>query len=361
MDFELNEEQRMIRGLIERFAEDRYKPHHRGPCSDEAHDSVSGNWQLLADLGVLALPFSISDGGLGRGVDDIVVLMEAVGRGMISEPILTEILVAGALLANAGSAEQKAKWLKPMMEGKCRVGFSFAEHGARWTLSKADTRVLDGKISGSKTFAPADADIYIVTAADRSGVNLYLIDVKSAGVSRRNYRLIDGSLACELVLDAVPSEPLTSDPLAAEDIIDDARIAICAEMLGLMQALFDRTLGYVRERKQFGVPVGKFQAVQHRLVDRLRDIEQSRSLIHRGLLSKGECRSAVIAGMKSHISRAAIRVGEDSIQFHGGMGITNELDVGQGHKRLLYLSTLFGDADHELARYNRLMREDALH
>lgn len=356
MDFALNDDQMMMKALVERFVADRYAPGQRAQWRAMERGYSPENWALLADTGLLALPFAEEEGGLGGGPVEIVTVMEAMGRGLVAEPYLAEILVAGRLLASAGSAAQTAEWIAPLIAGERHLGLAFAEQGARWSLDRPETRMTAGGLVGAKTFAPGGVYAYIVTAMADDGPALFLVDAGAQGLSRREYRLVDGSVACEMRFDSVAAEVLVGGFDRLAPVLDEARLAACAEMIGIADALFAATLDYVRQRRQFGTAIGSFQAIQHRLADLYAGMEQGRSHLYRAALSQPAERGAVIAAAKAYIAAMTVRLGEECIQFHGGMGVSDELDIGQGHKRLLLLATLFGDVDHEIARYNAALR-----
>ncbi len=356
MDFELTDEQQMLRTLVERFNTSRRKPvSHASPRPAPGH--YAENWALLAEMGLLAVPFDASHGGLGGGAVDIITAMEAFGRGLAAEPVLHEI-VAGTLLQAAGNAEQVALWLPRVIDGSTHVAMAQAEHAARFSLHRCETRFLQGRLHGAKTCVPACADVYIVTAQGESALQLVLVPADAAGLSRRDYRLVDGSFASELTFDGVQGETMAGGLAALEAAAQIGRLAASAEMIGLAGLLFDATLDYVRQRRQFGAPLGSFQAIQHRLADAYASLELARSHLYRAALAEPPAREAAVAAAKSYISTVAIRIGEEAIQLHGGIGTTDELIIGHAHKRVLLLANYLGDAEHELARYNRARRAE---
>lgn len=362
MNFELDEDQLLLRNLAEQFVADRYDLAKRAAYQERECGFSAENWGLLAELGILALPFGEDDGGLGGGVIEIITVMEAMGAALVTEPLLADLLLAGALIARAGSAEQKACWLPRIISGEGRVALAHFEHEARYNLGHVGTRSQpagDGfRLSGTKThvLGGVGVDAYLVSANDGREVCFHIVPADAQGVQRLDYRLIDGSVACELQLHSVPaSERLDGGMAELADVVDDARIAASAEMLGIMSTVFAATLDHVRTRKQFGVPIGSFQSIQHRLADLYASLEQSRSHLYRAALTTGSGAQRAIAGAKAYIGASAVRLGEECVQFHGGMGTTDELVVGHGLKRMLLLSTLFGDADSELDRFNKLV------
>lgn len=344
MNFELNDDQRQLKELAERFASDRYPLDQRPAWQIPAAGRDAANWMLLSDLGLLALPFAESDGGLGGGPIELIVVAEVFGRGLVAEPFLAEVILAGGILAAAGSPGQRAEWLPRIIGGTAALAFAHAEPGTRFGMDALAT-TSGGDVRGIKTFVlgGASPDAFIVTTSD--GPFLVI------GGQADPYRVIDGSTALEVRFDGVPGAPLPGGMTSVELAIDRARLWACGEMVGIMSLLFDATIQYLKDRKQFGVPIGSFQALQHRAADLYASLELSRSQLYRAALDDG---AAAIAAAKAFISRAGIALGEEAIQMHGGMGVTDDLIVGHGHRRLLLLASLFGDADHETRRYLEL-------
>lgn len=365
VNFDLDEQQQMLRDLVARFAADRYDIDKRAAYRREDTGFSGENWTMLGELGLLALPFAAENGGLGGGAAEIITVAEQIGRGFCVEPWLTDLLLAGRLLERAGSDAQREAWIPRLASGEARLALAHVEHAARYNPLHVACEVRDGRLSGAKTFvlSGAGADAFIVSArtgggpATPEGLSLWLVPADAAGLHRRDYRLTDGSVASELRLDGVrDAEPLPGNAAAALiGTFDEVRLAAGAEMIGIMETLLAQTLDYVRTRKQFGQPIGSFQANQHRLADTYVALEQSRSHLLRAALAPADSqRAATIAGASAFINESAVKLGEVCIQLHGGMGVTNELAIGHGHKRILLLANLFGDADTELARYVRL-------
>lgn len=365
MDFSLNDEQQLLKDLIERFVQERYDLPKRVGYRANPGGYSSDNWTALAELGLLSLPFAAEHGGMAGGAVETITVMEAIGRSLAVEPYLDELIVSAGMLARAGSDAQRDAWLARVMAGEAHLALAHIERGARYDLARVVTRArtIGGalRLEGEKSFVPQGevADAFIVSArvSDGGGIGFFLVPADAPGLERRDYRLVDGTAVSLLKLRGVPAGerlPGGFDELLA--VVDDARIAACAEMVGVMSLLFDTTLEHVRSRRQFGMTLGSFQVIQHRLADQYVALEQSRSQLYRGALAAADDpgRGRAIAGMKSFVSHAAIALGEECIHFHGAMGTTDELIVGHGHKRLMVLSTLFGDSDRELQRFNGL-------
>jgi alkylation response protein AidB-like acyl-CoA dehydrogenase len=366
VNFGLSEEQALLREAVERFAASRYDLSRRAAYRASPTGYSAENWAALAEIGLLALPFPPEDGGLGGGPVEIITVMEVLGRALAVEPVLEEVVVAGGLLVRAGTRDQKDRWLPAIMDGSAHLALAHFEHSARFNLAGVQTHVRHSargaELHGAKTLVPVGeaADAFIVSARDDregdgpAGIRLYLAAADAPGLQRRGFRLADGSAACCLVLDGAIGEQLDGDFRCLSAAVQASQIAAGAEMLGIMSMLFDATLEYVRTRRQFGAALGSFQVIQHRLVDLYVLLELSRSQLYNAALCNGGERERAIAGMKSYLSSAALTIGEHCIQLHGAMGTTDELPISHGHKRLLVLATLFGDADSELERYMRL-------
>ena len=366
MNFELDEEQGMVRDLVARFVDSRSNLDARTRARSTPEGFSTANWRMLGDLGLLALPFGTDIGGMGGGLVELITVMEGFGAGLITEPYLPDLLLAARLLERAGTAAQKAAWLPAIMCGERRLALAHMERAARFNPLFVECRATaqrDGTtLLGTKTFvqAGAGADAYIVSArtsggADEpDGLSLWIVAADAPGLERQPYRLLDGSAALELRLHDTPAERLEGGAAALLETFDEARIAACAEMVGVMTMLFEATLEHLRTRKQFGQPIGSFQAIQHRMADHYAALEQSRShMLRTALLPKD---ASAVAAAKAFIGAAAIRLGEDCVHLHGGMGVTDELVIGHGHKRILLLASLLGDSESELSRYVELTR-----
>lgn len=355
MNFEPSEEQVMLGDSVRRFVQDRYDLEKRRSYLLEPAGFSSENWRALAELGVTGLPIPENAGGYGGSLADLMVVMEALGRGMVVEPVLANIVMSGALLARCGPANLAAQHLPAVVAGTMQLALAHAEPGSRFGdggdglhhVSRNDS----GTLTGAKTFVlnAAAADAFIVTVGRGNEMSLLLIPADRPGLSRRDYRVVDGTIASELHFDGVAVERcdrLDGGADACSDGIALTSIAACAEMLGIMGRLFDETLDYLKTRQQFGVPIGSFQVLQHRMARLYVSMEQARSLLLRAVLTPQEQRQAwrrSAMAAKTFFADAAMRLAEECVQFHGGMGVTDELIVGHGMKRLMLLTRLFGD------------------
>ncbi len=372
MQFSFNEEQLVLKTAVERFVQDRYGAGQRRNYRAESAGYSRSNWQDLADLGLFGLLFSTQDGGLGGRSRELIAVMETLGNGFVVEPMLEEVILAGGVLARAGSPAQKQEWLPRIMSGETHLTLAHFERTARFVLS--DVRVSAQSqsgawvLSGEKSMVPwaCDSDLWIVSARDQGshtdpdGIGFYLVSPAAAGIERRDFRLVDGARASAIRFrNTVVSDRLPGGFDSFARCVDLARLAAGAEMVGIMSTLFDSTVEYLRARKQFGASLASFQVIQHRLADMYVRLEQSRSQVCRaGLFVDSRANAGrSIAGMKSYVGDAAIKMGEECVHLHGGIGMSDELAVGHGFKRLLVLAHLFGDPDAELLRFALLRGE----
>jgi alkylation response protein AidB-like acyl-CoA dehydrogenase len=367
VNFDLSEDDEMLKALAERFIEDRYDQERRRRYQQEDAGFSSENWQLLGELGLIAALFDADDGGLGIGPVGQATVFEALGRGLAVEPLIENVAVAGGLFAGVASYTLKATWLDHLMSGEKRLALAHRELAARHNLAWTETNARrNGKsvvLSGAKSLVPAGAgaDAYLVSArvsgnaADRDGIKLFLVDAHAPGLGVLPWRLVDGSVAVALTLDdvVVPEECyLGGDLSTVESALERGAFLQCAEALGIMEKLYADTLDYLRTRTQFGAALGSFQALQHRMVAQYAVLEQSRALINLATMATEQAaRSRAIQGARAFIADASVSFGHEMIQMHGGMGVTDELIIGHGHKRLLMLSRWPEDANAALDRY----------
>ncbi len=369
MQFALTPEQTLLKDAMDAFVRDHSRPEQRRADRAQSRGYGTRNWRSLADIGVLGLPFSADEGGLGAGARELITVMESLGRGLCVEPVLEEVVVAGSLLARAGSASQKATWLPRLMGGDAHLALAHFEPTARFDLADVRTqaRASGGSVvlDGEKSVVPLaqSADVWIVSARESGegggpeAIAFYLVAPDSAGIERSDFQLIDGSRASAIRFRGVKAgERLHGGFAELAAAIEVGRLAACAEMVGIMSTLFEATVDYLKTRQQFGRPLSSFQALQHRLADLYVRLEQSRSHLYR---ATADCGESSIAGTKSYISRAAVEIGEECVHLHGGIGTTDDLPIGHGFKRLILLANLFGDANSELLRFNRLQNAAA--
>lgn len=372
MDFSLTEEQTMLADSVSRFIANDYDFERRMKIAESEDNFSQDLWKTYAELGWTAVPFSEEDGGLGGGAVEIMLMMEQFGRGLVVEPYLANIVLAGGALRRAGSTEQKADWLAAIIEGSRQASLAFAEPQARFDIADvATTATTDGDdyiLNGQKSYVlnGGSADLIIIPArtsgeqSDTDGITLFVVSADSDGLSRKGYKSVDAHAAAEITLSdvRVPATSILGKTgsgraiLAA--VIDDATLAVCAEAIGIMRAMHDKTVEYSKSRVQFGVPISSFQALQHRMVDTLIACEQSQSLLLWTALLDSEGSpetSKAISALKYQIGTAGKQVAQEAVQIHGGMGVTWELDIAHYFKRLTAIDVLFGNADFHLDRF----------
>ncbi len=371
MDFSLNDVQSMLADSVDKFIDNEYDFETRQKYASSNTGFSADAWATMAELGWLAIPFSEDDGGLGGGPVDVMVFMQHLARGLVVEPYLANVLLAGGIIRRTASDAQKSRWLTPLIGGEMQATLAYAEPQGRFDpAAVATTATPDGRgwtINGHKGVVPngAAADLVIVPArtaggnGDTAGITLFAVAADESGVTRNGYATVDGLRAAEIRLDNVR---VTSDAVlgevdggyaALEATIDEATLAVCAEAVGIMQILKDKTVAYSKDRVQFGVPIGSFQALQHRMVDMLMACEKAQSLLTWAVMTwtQGgpEARRAV-SSIKYLVGTDGRKLGEEAIQIHGGMGVTWDLDVAHYFKRLTAICTLFGNADWHLDR-----------
>ncbi|MCK0100062.1 acyl-CoA dehydrogenase family protein [Qipengyuania sp. S6317L1] len=364
MNFDLNEDEQMLKAAVERFVADRAS----NASGDGEISSASGfaieNWHMLAELGILASSQPEELGGLGLDNSAIAVIHEALGHGLVTEPVIENaILGAGLLLSHPGFSD----WAQPLAEGSKRVALAHAERGSRGdTVAIATTAQSNSDsviLHGHKPFVIAGygCDGYIVSArsggdATNGDWSLYFVPADAAGLTSSSWRQADGVMAAELTLEGVnvPSENEIPDgPAVLERLETLSSLARSAQMLGVMERLFADTLEYMRTREQFGQALGGFQALQHRMTAQYAKLAQSRALLELAIVSQDNFEVAV-KGARAFIAKAALELGHEAIQMHGGMGVTDELAIGHGHKRLLMLTRWPDDPRAALDAYARI-------
>jgi len=373
MDLTPSEEQRLLRESAERFITETYTPKLREQNAREPHGFSAAIWRQFAELGWLALPIDEAHGGIGGGAIEVGILMEAFGRGLVSEPYLATVVLGGGLVAEHGRAEQKASMLPKIADGTLHLAFAHSERAARADLARVDTtarKAADGWVLDGHKVAVLDgraAHQLIVSARivqnDLGSLRLFLLSPDAPGVTLTDYPRLGGGHACNLDLANVqlPAEALlggdgNAQP-AIEAVIDRALAALGAEAVGMMQTLLDTTLAYTKMRKQFGKPLAANQVVRHRLTDMSVHCDEARSMALRAALkadAEPRERGRAASGAKAKIGKGARFVAEQAVQLHGAMGVTEELDVGAYFKKLLAFETLFGGSNHHLRRHAAL-------
>lgn len=369
MDFELNEIQAMLADSIEKFIVKDYDFETRQKYAGSELGYSKDVWQTFAELGWTSVPFSEDDGGFDGGPVEMMVVMERLGRGLVVEPYLANVVLAGGVLKRAASEQQKADWLQPMMAGELQTTVAFVERQARYDVNNvATTATKDGDswvINGAKGYVlnGDNAELLIIPArtsgeqSDHDGLTLFGVAANSDGVAIRGYETVDGNRAAEISLKNVS---VSADHVIGEvgegyaalsGAISDATLAVCAEAVGIMTAMTEKTIEYTKTRVQFGVPISSFQALQHRMVEMYTACEQSRSLMMWAAMTiadDNEDSARALHSLKYQIGTAGTRVGEEAVQIHGAMGVVWDLDVPHYFKRLTAINILFGNADWHL-------------
>ena len=377
MDFNYSDEQTALRETLQRFISRDYDFERRREFSRSALGYSAHAWSQFAELGFLSLPFPEEFGGLGGNSVDIMLVMEMAGRGLLLEPYLSSVVMCGGLIRDAGSEPLKRRILPRIAAGEVKLALACHEAGARYDLARVEcTAVRSGRgwrLSGEKTVvldAPS-ADYFLVTArsggdsGDDRGIGVFLVAREVPGVSLLAYPTQSGGRAGDVRLQNVELGPdaligaAESGLAIVERAVDQGIAALCAEAVGIIAALNEATLNYLKTRKQFGVPIGKFQALQHRMADMLIAAEQSRSMaIYAAVYADSgdaEKRRRAVSGAKAYIGQAARLVGQQAVQMHGAMGVVDDLIVSHYFKRLTMIDLTLGDTDFHLARFSRLL------
>lgn len=373
MNFNLSEEQSMIRDSVARFVQDNYELKKRNATVTLDHGFSVDNWRQFAELGWLSVPFSEEYGGFGGGPVDTMVVMQELGRGLVAEPYLPTVLLFGGLLQAGASEAVKSHLIPKIIAGELQGAFAYLERQSRYEITDIGTRARQERskwvLNGEKSIVlNGDAAQKIIvlarTSGDQvapSGLSLFLVDAQAEGLEKVAYRMTDGREAANIRFDDVSAEALIGtlgDGYSlVTPVVEQAMLAISADALGAMEFLYTQTVEYLKTRKQFGTHIGSFQALQHRAVDMFAACENSKSLLYRAVCSAaaGDADAGKnLVALKVMIGRAGRHIGAEAIQMHGGMGMTDELSVGFYVKRLMIANTLFGDADYHQQRFSAL-------
>jgi len=372
MDFDLSEEQRLLKESVEGLLGNSYDFDQRKKYMAEKGGWSKTVWSKLAEQGLLGLPFSEDDGGFGAGAVEIMIVMEEMGKAMVLEPYLPTVVIAGGFLRHGGSAAQKSAHIPGIIEGGKTFAFAQLEKNSRYDLGDVATSAKkkgNGWVIDGEKFVVLNgeaADTLIVTARtkgsqrDAAGVGVFLVSGNAKGVAKKGYPTQDGLHAADISFtgvetgaDAVIGDPENGLPLI-ERVVDEARTAICAEAVGIMDESLKTTVEYLKTRKQFGVPIGSFQSLQHRAADMFVALEQARSMSMYATMASefddAKERATAVAAAKVQIGKSGKFVGQQSIQLHGGIGMTMEAKIGHYFKRLTMIENTFGDTDYHLRR-----------
>lgn len=375
MNFSYSETQDMIRDTLARFLADTYDFDKRGRMIASEAGRDAGIWQALAtELGMLGAAFSEDHGGLGGGALENLIIMEELGKAIAIEPYLQTIVLGGGALKAVGGTQADA-FIPEIIAGTMIIAMAYAEPQGRYDLANIRTTAKrDGAgfiLNGHKSvvYAAPWASHILVSARtggagrERDGISLFLVEANHPGIVRRDYPTVDGFRASEIYFEnaSIPADALLGNEGAAidllEQIVDEATVGVCAEACGVTAKLHEGTLDYSKQRQQFGQPIGRFQVLQHRMVDMFMEVEQARSITLMAALKldlPASERMVAVSQCKAKVSRAAKFVGQNAIQTHGGIGITQELAIGHYFKRATMIEGQFGSADYHYDRMERL-------
>ncbi len=365
MDFSLTEEQNLLKNSVARYLRDAYRFEDYLSAVASPEGMKGGAWRQMADMGWLGLAFDDAAGGAGLGPIELLSLAEEFGRANCVEPYLANVVLAGGMLAGAGG--DGVPLLQEMIAGREQLALACYESAGRYDPMYCETRAFetaDGwKLSGGKTTVlnGPNAGALLVIArhaglpADAAGLGLYRVGRAAAGLQRQDYPLLGGGVASDLVLQDVPAQRLGGEAgQLLQEVVDRAIAFTCADAVGAMQALLAKTLEYLKTRKQFDRHLASFQVLQHRMVDMFIEVEQSRSMIMMAMVRlqdpDARQRALAAAACKAYLHKSSKFVAQQAIQLHGGIGLTEELDVGHYFRRLTAFGTLFGDRRHQLQR-----------
>jgi alkylation response protein AidB-like acyl-CoA dehydrogenase len=373
MDFEYSDEQRLLSETLRKFLSTGYNFDARAKIIAGASGGSEDVWAALAEMGILGVPFDAEHGGFGGTTVDMMVVMEALGEFLVVEPYLATVGLGGQFVARGGTDAQKSRILPALIQGKLKMAFAQTERGARYDLRQVALRAKtsgDGfDLDGEKCMVlhGGAADLLVVSARtaggerDPNGITLFLVERGAPGVTVTEYRTLDNLRVADITFsnvqvarDAIIGAEGNGFALS-EDVVDYATALVCAEAVGAIKYAHDATLDYLKTRRQFGVPIGTFQALQHRMVDILISYEQAKSIACLACVKVDTADAAerrrMVSAAKIKIADACRHVSQEAVQLHGGMGMTEELKISHTFRRLTTIAQAFGDADHHLERF----------
>ena len=372
MDFEYSDEQKLLSETLRKFLNTGYGFDSRAKILAGPAGYSEDVWAALAEMGILGVPFDADHGGVGGNTVDMMVVMEAFGEFLVVEPYLATVGLGGRFIARSGNEALQKRILPPLIAGKLKMAFAHTERGARYDLRQVKVKAMtsgDGyMLDGEKCMVlhGGAADLLVVSARtsggdrDEMGIGLFLVEKGAPGVSVTEYRTLDNVRTADITLSNVPSTLIGTEGAGyalAEEVVDYATALACAEAVGAIKYAHDATLDYLKTRRQFGVPIGSFQALQHRMVDILISYEQAKSIACLAAVKMDTAEAAerrrIVSAAKIKIADACRHVSQEAVQLHGGMGMTEELKISHTFRRLTSIAQMFGDADHHLERFAR--------
>ena len=370
MNFDLSEEQQLLKDSVDRFVSDNYDLDARQKLSKNEAGFSDTYWQTMAELGWLGVTVPEAHGGFGGNQADTMVLMEAFGKGLVLEPFFASAILGTRAIVSGGSEALQSKLLPELLNGTSRLSLAYAEEQSRFDLEDVVTRATPNEhgyiITGQKSMVQhgGSADYFVVSTRtsggqrDEGGITVFLVDAKSEGLAINAFPTVDGLQAAELQFDNVQVSPgdLLGEQDAGygllQDIAIDGILALSAEAVGAMEILYKDTVAYTQEREQFDHPLSDFQVLQHRMVDMFMEYEQCKSMLYRATLEvvqNGREAMRIVHALKYMVGKVGTFIGENAVQLHGGMGVTEELRIGHYFKRLLVIEAQFGNSDYHLA------------
>ena len=370
MNFDLSEEQQLLKDSVERFVNDNYDLDTRQSLSKNPAGFSDTYWQTMAELGWLGVTVPEAQGGFGGNQADTMVLMEAFGQGLVLEPFFATAVLGTRAVVSGGNADLQSRLLPDVVSGSCRLGLAYAEEQSRFDLEDVITRATAQDsgfvITGHKSMVQhgGSADQLVVSTRtsggqrDENGITLFLVDTKAEGVTVDSFPTVDGQQASEVTFENVF---VHADNMLGEldrgftllqDVAIDGILALAAEAVGAMEILYKDTVAYTQEREQFDHSLADFQVLQHRMVDMFMEYEQCKSMLYRATLEvvqNGREAMRTVHALKYMVGKVGTFIGESAVQLHGGMGVTEELRIGHYFKRLLVIDAQFGNSDHHLS------------
>ncbi|MFT4634487.1 MAG: alkylation response protein AidB-like acyl-CoA dehydrogenase [Arenicella sp.] len=375
MNFEYSEEQNLLKESIARWAQDNYSFDQRRVGADSENGFSSDHYNTFAELGWLSVPFSEANGGYGGSVVDIAAVMEEFGKALVVEPVFPTLILFGGLLERSTDDAVKAELIPQVIDGSLMGSVAMYEPQARFDASNIATTATESggtyALSGHKSvvLGGAHAQKIIVVArtsgaqTDEDGLSLFLVDADASGVAVNPYPLMDGQHVADMHFDGASAQ-LISDlgnaSVAINEVLTIAHVALAAEAVGLMEVLNRTTVEYTKTRKQFGVTISSFQALQHRMVDTFMSFEQAKSLLIGTLVeltdetTSAKRASKMVNALRTLVAKNGKHIGDEAIQLHGGMGITDEMSVGHYHKRMMMINLMFGNGDFFQNQFNQV-------